>query len=399
MYDLDNIAQEFPILKRLAPNGSPLIYLDSAATALKPQCVIDAVSQFLCSHTANIHRSVHFLGDEATEAFEGVRETVANFLNAEPNEIIFVKNTTEGLNLVANCFDLNGKRIISSFGEHHSNYLPWGDNTYRLTMDKFGQIDFNELTSELEKKDVALVSLSFASNVTGNIFDIKKIIALAHDFGAKVLIDAAQAAPHIAIDVEDLGCDFLVFSGHKLGAPTGVGVLFGKAELLENMSLFLKGGSTIEAVSSEGVIVKNAPWKFEAGTPAIESVIGLGAAIQFLLEIGMDKVEEKFKRLSKFTEAEINKKLPNALVMGVKGEYSSGPYSINIAGVSSHLLARGLSDRYGICARSGYHCAQPLHQHLNAEPSLRVSFWIYNSEEDIKQAIDAIVSLINVVSR
>lgn len=399
MYDLDNIAQEFPILKRLAPNGSPLIYLDSAATALKPQCVIDVVSQFLCSHTANIHRSVHFLGDEATEAFEGVRETVAYFLNAEPNEIIFVKNTTEGLNLVANCFDLNGKRIISSFGEHHSNYLPWGDNTYRLTMDKYGQIDFNELTAELEKKDVALISLSFASNVTGNIFDIKKIIALAHDFGAKVLIDAAQAAPHLAIDVGELECDFLVFSGHKLGAPTGVGVLYGKVELLENMSLFLKGGSTIEAVSSEGVIVKNAPWKFEAGTPAIESVIGLGAAIQFLLEIGMDKVEEKFKRLSKFTEAEINKKLPNALVMGVKGEYSSGPYSINIAGVSSHLLARGLSDRYGICARSGYHCAQPLHQHLNAEPSLRISFWIYNSEEDIKQAIDAIVSLINVVSR
>ena len=342
---------------------------------------------------------MHFLGDEATEAFEGVRDTVACFLNAEPNEIVFVKNTTEGLNLVANCFDLNGKRIISSLGEHHSNYLPWGDNTYRLAMNEYGQIDFKELTAELEKKDVALVSLSFASNVTGNIFDIRKVISLSHDFGAKVLIDAAQAAPHIAIDVEELGCDFLVFSGHKLGAPSGVGVLFGKAELLENMSLFLKGGSTIESVSSEGVIVKNAPWKFEAGTPAIESVIGLGAAIQFLLEIGMDKVEEKFKRLSKFTEAEINKKLPNAIVMGVQGEYSSGPYSINIAGVSSHLLARGLSDRYGICVRSGYHCAQPLHQHVNAEPSLRISFWIYNSEEDIKQAIDGIVSLINVVSR
>jgi len=399
MLNLDDISTEFPILQRLAPCGTPLIYLDSAATALKPQCVIDAVNNILQLHTANIHRSVHFLGDEATEAYEGARELISHFINAESNEIIFVRNATEAFNLIARCYELNGKRIVSSYGEHHSNYLPWSDDVYRLAVDSCGKLNLSELINELENGDIGLVSLSYVSNVTGNILDIKEVIRISHQYGAKVLIDAAQSAPHIAIDVADLDCDFLTFSGHKLGAPTGVGVLFGKAELLEAMGMFLKGGSTIEDVTSNGVTLKNAPWKFEAGTPAIESVVGLGAAVDFLLKIGMDKVTEKFQRLAKFTENEIKSKLPNARILGLAGDASGGPYSINIKGVSPHVIARGLSDRHGICVRSGFHCAQPLHQQMNAEPSLRISFWIYNTEAEITQAINAIVDMVSVAQR
>jgi cysteine desulfurase/selenocysteine lyase len=399
MDNLDNIAAHFPLLNRLAPCGTPLIYLDSAATALKPQCVIDAVNNMLASHTANIHRSVHFLGDEATEAYESVRDIVAYFLNTEANEIVFVRNATEALNIVANGYNLNGNRIVSSYGEHHSNYLPWTDNVYRLAIDACGQINLDELQCELAKGDVALVSLSHVSNVTGNILDIKEVIEISHQYGAKVLIDAAQSASHIPIDVTELDCDFLVFSGHKLGSPTGVGVLFGKAHLLEEMDLFLKGGSTIEEVTTSGFVVKNAPWKFEAGTPAIESVVGLGAAINFLLEIGMDNVQRKFKQLSLFTEKEIQLKIPQAVILGASQERSSGPYSFYINGMSSHLLARGLSDRYGICVRSGFHCAQPLHQQLNTPPSLRISFWIYNTKAEISKAIEGIATLFDVAKR
>jgi len=399
MPSLEKISAQFPLLNRSSPCGTPVIYLDSAATALKPQCVIDAVNDMLINHTANIHRSVHFLGDEATEAYESVRDIVAYFLNAESNEIVFVRNATEALNIVANGFNLNGNRIISSYGEHHSNYLPWSDNVYRLSLDALGQINLEELQYELAKGDVALVSLSHVSNVTGNIFDIKEIIKISHQHGAKVMIDAAQSASHIPIDVAELDCDFLVFSGHKLGAPTGVGVLFGKARLLEDMGLFIKGGSTIEEVTLSGFIVKNAPWKFEAGTPAIESVVGLGAAINFLLEIGMEEVERHFKQLSIFTEKEIKLKLPEAVILGDTGARSGGPYSFNCGGMSPHLLARGLSDRYGICVRSGFHCAQPLHQQLNATASLRISFWIYNSEAEISKAIDGIATLLDVAKR
>jgi len=396
MFNTKEIRAHFPILKRETPTSLPLIYLDSAATALKPQCVIDSVNKVLSSYTANIHRSVHFLGDEATEAYESTREVVAYFLNAEPNEIVFVRNATEGLNLIANCYNLKGKRIISSYGEHHSNYLPWTENVFRLSLNNEGEINLNELLSELDKGDVALVSLSHMSNVTGNILDIKKVIQLSHQYGAKVLIDAAQSAPHTAIDVNELDCDFLVFSGHKLGSPTGVGVLFGKACLLEEMALFLKGGSTIEEVTLNSASVKNAPWKFEAGTPAIESVIGLGVAINFLLEIGMDEIEARFHELSRFTYNEIQLKLPQASILGLQSSLSSGPYSISINGISSHLLARGLSDRYGICARSGYHCAQPLHIHMKMPASLRISFWIYNTKAEITKAVEGIAALAGI---
>jgi len=394
--NINGIRAQFPILERVTPTGKPLIYLDSAATALKPQCVIDAVTDVLTNRTANIHRSVHFLGDEATELYESTRDIVAAFIGSEANEIVFLRNTTEGLNLVAKAFSGKG-RIISSVGEHHSNYLPWqGHDVHRLSLDDNGDINWFELEQELLKGDVALVSLTHASNVTGYMLDLEKLVNMCHASGAKVMIDGAQSIPHTQIDVAKIQCDFLVFSGHKLGAPSGVGVLFGKAELLEEMDYWLHGGSTVESVTQHSIEAKNSPWKFEAGTPAIESVVGLQAAVLFLLDLGMDNVESHFKSLSEYTSICLRENLPLVNVIGGKDKLQ-GPFSLTSPGISPHIVARGLSDRYGICLRSGFHCAQPLHDFYNVGASIRLSFWLYNTKDEIEQAIKGIANFINLV--
>ncbi|MGJ8682226.1 aminotransferase class V-fold PLP-dependent enzyme [Paraglaciecola sp.] len=392
-----DLIDQFPILKRETESGNRLIYLDSAATTLKPQCVIDAVTDVLTNRTANIHRSVHFLGDEATHLYEKSRDMTAMFINATASNIIFLRNTTEALNLVARCFVREG-RVITSYAEHHSNYLPWEDNVHRLKVDQNGQVDLEELEQELSKKDVSLVSLSHISNVTGNILDIKKICELAHSFNAKVLIDAAQSAPHVPIDVEDLDVDFLAFSGHKLGAPTGVGVLYGKIELLEQMDMFHKGGSTIESIDGGQVQLKNAPWKFEAGTPAVESVVGLSAALEFLMDTDMDRVNDIFNHLSEYTYKKLTENFSEEYLISQKGSVKHGPFSLCFNGISPHIIARGLSDRYSICTRSGFHCAQPLHQMIGKPASLRLSFWLYNSEADIDATIDGIKQIVDLVN-
>lgn len=398
MLDSQTIAGDFPLLSRRGPQGDPVIYLDSAATALKPQCVIDAVTDALTLRTANIHRSVHTLGDEATQAYEDSRDIAAAFINAEPNEIVFVRNTTEAINLVArSCYGQHG--VVTSAAEHHSNYLPWGSDTVYLPLDSHAQVLLQALEAALAAKPCSLVALSQVSNVTGSLNPIRRIADMAHHYGAKLLVDAAQSAPHMPIDVTELGCDFLAFSGHKLGAPTGVGVLFGRAEWLEEMDYFLKGGSTIEELGPDGAVAKNAPWKFEAGTPAIESVIGLGAALSYLLEIGMEDVQAHFERLSLHARDVIASRMSLDQVLGDKAFYAGGPYSLVIPGMSPHLIARGLSDRYGIFVRSGFHCAQPLHHALQASASVRLSYWIYNQASDIDRAVDAMCSLIELVER
>jgi len=393
---LEDIRAHFPILERETPTGHPLIYLDSAATALKPQCVVDAVTDMLVNKTANIHRSVHFLGDEATQMYESTRDIVAAFIGAESNEIVFLRNTTEAINLLANAFKNRG-RVLSSIGEHHSNFLPWQDhNVSRIGITLNGDIDWHSLEVELSQGNVSLVSLAHISNVTGYPLDIKRLTTLVHSFGAKLHIDAAQSAPHVAIDVDEIGCDFLSFSGHKLGAPTGVGVLFGKAELLEEIEHSLLGGSMVESVSKESIEIKNSPWKFEAGTPAIESVVGLQAALTFLMDIGMERIEEHFRQLSAFTHTCIKEHLPQINAVGGL-EHQHGPFSLILPGISPHTVARGLSDRYSICVRSGFHCAQPLHEHFNLPASLRLSFWLYNTEDEIEQTVKGIANLINLV--
>ncbi len=396
--DVSKIRSDFPLLTRRHNNGEPLIYLDSAATALKPQCVIDAVTDALSYKTSNIHRSVHILGDEATEAYESTRDLVAAFLNADINEIVFVRNTTEAINLVAQSRFGYGN-VLALTSEHHSNLLPWHNASDKLDPLPDGSLDLEAIEKTLSNKKIDLVAVTQASNVTGAVTDIKKIVDMAHRNGAKVLVDAAQSAPHMPIDVDSLNCDFLAFSGHKLGAPTGVGVLYGKSELLESMDFYLRGGSTIEEIIDGNPIPKNAPWKLEAGTPAIESVIGLGAAIDYLLDLDMENIQAHFQALSNHLKQEIEKKLSLDLVLGDKHKDPSGPYSLVFKGLSPHLLARGLSDRYGICVRSGFHCAQPLHQTLQTPASLRISYWIYNTPEELSFVIDSLDQLIKVGSR
>jgi len=388
----EKVRSDFPILNR-ADHGNKLVYLDSAATALKPQAVIDAVVDVLSNKTANIHRSVHHLGDLATAAFESSRKTTADFIGADAHEIVFLRNTTEALNLVALGWPEDGAQVIS-IGEHHSNLLPWRQKVRKLLPRLDGNFDEAALQRELERGGVRVVSVSHISNVLGCQNDIATLADLCHAHGAILVVDAAQSVPHQRVDVYDLNCDFLAFSGHKLGAPSGVGVLFGKAELLERIAWHQHGGSTVEEVHAESVTPKDIPWRLEAGTPAIESVVGLAAAIKFLDSLGMDRVHANQLAIANYALKQIQARLPTMSILGPIDVERTGPISMVQRAVSPHLLARGLSDRYQVCSRSGFHCAQPLHEFLGVPASLRLSFYVYNTIEEIDLAIDAIERLL-----
>lgn len=390
------IRDSYPLLA-MEPDAACSIYLDSAATALKPQCVVDAVVDVLQNKTANVHRSVHRLGDLATEAYENSRQVVADFIAADSHEIVFLRNTTEALNLVANGCKGDGTCLVS-IGDHHSNILPWQGDVRRMTPAKDGRFDLEKLQAELARGDVRLVSISHVSNVLGIANDIRAVADMCHEQNAILAVDAAQSAPHEPIDVYDLDCDFLAFSGHKLGAPTGVGVLYGKAEHLDRIDWHLRGGATVEEVHADEVVPKDSPWRFEAGTPAIESVVGLAAAIEFLESIGMENIQQHQVDLADYAMEQIRQRLPRVQILGPLDETRCGPVSFVQREVSPHLIARGLSDGYGICARSGFHCAQPLHEFLGVPASLRLSFYVYNTTSEIERTIDAIEKLFSVNS-
>ncbi len=389
----ESVRNSYPLLTSSARN--PLVYLDSAATALKPQAVVDAVVDVLTHKTANIHRSVHFLGDLATDAFETSRRVVADFIGADAHEIVFVRNTTEALNLVAASWPEDGATIVS-LGEHHSNILPWQRNVRQIRPSRNGQLDQDALHNELRKGDVRLVAVNHISNVLGSRNDITALADLCHAHGALLVVDAAQSVPHETVDVYELKCDFLAFSGHKLGAPTGVGVLFGKAEHLDRIQWYQRGGATVEEVHADRVAPKDMPWRLEAGTPAVESVVGLAAAIQFLESVGMEKIQEHQHKLARHAIKQIHIKLPSLSILGPTDVPTAGPVSLVQRLVSPHLIARGLSDRYRICVRSGFHCAQPLHEALGVPASLRLSFYLYNTIEEIDLTVDAIGKLLAV---
>ena len=388
-----SVRDDFPLLAREHVPGRPLIYLDSAATALKPRAVIDAVSRALAYHTANVQRSVHLLGDEATEQFEGARRKVARLIGAEPHEVVFVRNTTEAINLVGRCFPRRG-RVLASLGEHHSNLLPWDrDRATLVPPDAGGGADVAAFARELARGGVALVAAAHVSNVTGARTDARALADAAHAAGAAVLLDAAQSVPHVPIDVQELDCDFLAFSGHKLGSPAGVGVLYGKAERLAELDWYLRGGGTVEEVVGGVPKARSAPWRFEAGTPAVEAVIGLGAAVDYLQAVGPDRVEAHCRALRAHARERFAA-LPGVRLLGSPGVTGlSGPLSFTVAHALSHMLARGLSDSAGICVRSGYHCAQPLHEALGSPPSVRVSFAAYNQPWEIDRCAEAVARL------
>ena len=403
--DTEAIRQDFPILKRQI-NNNPLIYFDNAATTQKPRQVIDATSDFYASHNANVHRAVHTLSLEATDYYEKAREKIAKFINAkDPSEVVFVRGTTEAINLVAYSWGLSNlgkdQEVLVSLMEHHSNIVPW-EITAKLKgfaikytqVNADGTLDYDDFERKFSQK-TKIACLSHVSNVTGIINDVKRIADAAHDNGALMLVDGAQSAPHLPVDVQELDVDFLAFSGHKMLGPTGIGVLYGKKELLEKMQPFQGGGEMIKEVAvSQGegcsIILNDPPWKFEAGTPNICGAIGLAEAIKYLEAVGMDEVLNHEKSLNKYA-VERMQECSRVTIYGSSDlSKKCGIIPFGVKGLSSHDVAL-ICDNYGIMIRSGYHCAQPLHQQvLKLQSSDRASFYVYNTKKEIDRFIEVL---------
>lgn len=403
MFNPEEIKKQFPIFNRTI-NGKPLVYLDNAATTQKPQSVIDAISHFYENTNANIHRGVHTLSEEATEAYEGAREAIAKFINAQPEEIVLTRNTTEAINLVAYSWGeehiKEDDEIIISELEHHSNFIPWQQlcnkkgaklkvipikSDYTLDMEAF-----RELLSDKTK----LVAISAMSNVLGTIIDVKEITKLAHNKGAIVLVDGAQSAAHIKTDVKDLDCDFFTLSAHKMLGPTGVGVLYGKREILQEMEPFLFGGGMVKVVQLHDTTFADTPQKFEAGTSEVANVIAFKKALELLTEIGMDKVHQHGKELMEYAQKEFAKFDLVTTYGPADLDQTGALLSFTIKGIHPHDIA-SIFNNHGIAIRGGHHCAQPLMQRLQVPATARISFYIYNTIDDIDKAIEALKETIN----
>jgi cysteine desulfurase/selenocysteine lyase len=397
--NVTKIRADFPILRRKI-GGKPLIYLDNAATSQKPKAVIDAIDRYYHEYNANVHRGVHRLSEEATVAFEQSREEFARFIGAKAaKEIIFVRNATEALNLVALSWARanlkSGDRILLTEMEHHSNIVPW----QMLAKEKGLRIDYVEIRDDgilnwenfeqLIKESPKVLSLAHVSNALGTINPVRQMGREAHKVGATVIVDAAQSVPHMPVDVADLECDFLAASGHKMLAPTGIGMLYGRQDLLDHMEPLMGGGEMIKEVHLQDARWNDLPWKFEAGTPNIEGVIGLGAAVNYLTKLGMQNVREHEKDITRYAIERL---------AGVKGlvlygtreiEKRGAVISFNLDDIHAHDLATVL-DTQGIAIRSGQHCAQPLMERLKVPATSRASFYIYNTRREVDILVRAL---------
>jgi len=377
------IRNDFPFLKRLI-NNKPIIYFDNAATTQKPRQVIQTVSNYYENYCANIHRGIHTLSQESSQLYEESRRKVARFINADEREIIFVRNTTEAINLVSHCLKGEGK-ILTTVMEHHSNLLPWSrkkDVEY-VDIDSQGRINIDDLRNRLDRSTL-LVTVGHISNVLGLINPVQIVIEEAKRKGVLCLVDGAQSVPHMGIDVKELGCDFLVFSGHKMLGPSGIGVLFIKEDLYERMEPYLVGGSTIKEVHLDGYVPEDPPLCYEAGTPNIEGAIGLGNAIDYLENIQMENVYTHDKALTELA-IERMKNMNNLEIYGSLDQKERlSVITFNVNGMGCHAVAKVLNLRENIMIRSGFHCAQPLHDRLGIGPSARISFYIYNNEEEVE---------------
>ncbi|MDJ0270017.1 MAG: cysteine desulfurase [Aigarchaeota archaeon] len=395
--DVQKIREDFPIFSR-APRGKPLVYLDSAATSQKPRQVIEAVKRFYEEYNSNVHRGIYSISIEATEAYEEARRGIARFINAKSyREIVFVRGTTEALNLVAYAWALRklkkGDKILLTEMEHHSNIVPWqlvarekGLKLEYIPIRDDGTLDTSKLDSY---HDFRIFSFVYSSNVLGTINDVKQLVSFAHSHGALAVIDAAQAAPHMRIDVQELDCDFLAFSGHKMLGPTGIGVLYAKRELLEEMEPFMGGGEMIREVYLHESRWNEVPWKFEAGTPNIAGAIGLKAAVDYLEGIGMDNVRMHEISLTRYA-TELLGEIPGMRIYGpLSPEKRSGLLAFTLGDIHAHDLATFL-DEEGICVRAGHHCAMPIHARLGVPATTRASFYVYNTHEDIERLAEAL---------
>lgn len=401
--DLNKIRGDFPILRQTV-NGNPLVYLDNGATSQKPQSIIDAIVNYYTTTNSNVHRGVHTLSQQATDGYEGARAKIQKFINAgDEKEVIYTRNTTEGINLVAHSYGRKnigpGDDIIVSNMEHHSNIVPWqmlceenGANLLVVPIDDTGELIMDEYQKMLSPK-TKLVSITHVSNALGTILPAKQIVKMAHDVGSPVLLDGAQAVPHMPVDMQDIDCDFYVFSGHKLFGPTGIGVLYGKSEYLEAMPPFLGGGEMIKSVTFEKTIYNDLPYKFEGGTPDIAGAIGLGAAIDYVTNLGFDQIMAHEDELLRYgTEA----------LSAIDGVRIVGT-AVDKAGILSFVMDKAhphdigtILDEQGIAIRTGHHCAQPVMQRFQIPATARASFAFYNNKEDIDALVKGIDRVIEV---
>ncbi|WGT48107.1 cysteine desulfurase [Tessaracoccus lacteus] len=401
MYDVEAIRQLFPILQRRV-GDYPLVYLDSANTSQKPQQVVDAIAEHYLQHNANVARAMHLLGAEATGAFEGARAQVAAFVGAaRPEEIVFTKNASEALNLAANTLGAKlgpGDEIVISVMEHHSNIVPWQLIAQRTgaTLRWFDVTDEGRLDLEAAERDALInertkvVSLTWVSNVLGTRNPVADIAAQAHAVGAVMVVDASQAVPHQAIDVAMLGADLVAFTGHKMCGPTGVGVLWGRFDLLESLPPFLGGGEMIEIVEMERSTYAAPPARFEAGTPPIAQAVGLGAAVEFLTGIGMDAIEAHEHEITAYALAKLTA-IEGLSILGPTEAVERGSaISFNLDGVHPHDVMQVLDSR-GVAIRGGHHCARPLHRRLGHQSSTRASSYLYTTPAEIDALADALV--------
>lgn len=395
--DFEQVRAQFPILKQ-TENGQPLVYLDSGATSQKPQMVIDALETYYSQENANVHRGVYGLSERATEKYEGARETMRGFLNAKSNkEIVFVRGTTEAINLVAQSWVREnlqaGDEVIVTEMEHHSNIVPWqllrdqvGIRLSVLPMNNRGEVCMNALKGMVSER-TKFISVVHMSNALGTINPVKEMTQIAHSVGAKILVDGAQATPHMAVDVQDIGCDFYALSGHKMYGPTGIGVLYAKEELLEIMPPYQGGGDMIYSVTFDKTEYNVIPYKFEAGTPHISGAIGLAAAAKFLQQIGLDNIAKKEDDLLQYATAKLSE-IEGLRIIGT-AENKGGVVSFVVDGVHPHDMAT-LMDQDGIAVRASHHCAMPVMQHFKVPSTIRASLGVYNNKQDIDRLVASI---------
>lgn len=392
MLDTENIRRDFPILERTV-HGRPLVYLDNAATTQKPLCVLDAMREEYLNVNANVHRGVHWLSQQSTELHENARETVRRFVNAaSTSEIVFTRGTTEGLNLVAatfaDAFMQEGDEVIVSAMEHHSNIVPWQLQQQRkgirlrvIPMGDDGALRMDEY-EKLFSERTKIVSVAHVSNALGTVNPVREITRIAHAHGVPVMIDGAQSVPHMTVDVQDIDCDFLAFSGHKVYGPTGVGILYGKEEWLERLPPYQGGGEMIERVSFDGTTFERPPLKFEAGTPDYVATHGLAKAIEYVTAIGMDNIRAHEQQLTRYALQQL-RAIEGLQVYGHgDGMEADAAISFNVAGIHPADLGT-LLDQLGIAVRTGHHCAQPLMDRLGVLGTVRASFALYNTQEEV----------------
>jgi len=407
--DVESIRRDFPILSRTV-NGRRLIYFDNAATTQRPRQVVEAIARFYLYHNANVHRGMHTLSQEASEQFERAHEAVAEFIGAGSwREVVLTMNTTDAINLVAWGWGLGklsaGDEILLTVMDHHSNMLPWrevakkvGAKVKYADVDSEGRIDYRDLEEKLSER-TRVVAFPMASNVVGTVNDVRRISRLAHSVGAIAVGDGAQYVPHIPTRVKELELDFMAFSGHKMLGPTGTGILWGREDLLSELPPFRVGGETIEDVTLDSVVWQPLPWRFEAGTPNIAGMIGLAEAVRYLERIGMGSVRDHDIRLVRRALQRLSELGDEVSVIGPKSpEERTGLVAFNVRGLHHHTVAKAL-DMYGIAVRSGGHCAHPLHYRLGITGSVRASFYIYNTEEEVDELYESLKKIISLRER